>query len=525
MLAMAVALFASYSVATSGATAQTHARTLIPVADTYVTSAYPSTGFGARTNLDVASYPSTRTYLRFDVRAVTTTVTKATLRVYAPVSHPGGFQVRPVASTTWAEATTTWLNSPTVSSTVTGSSGPLTAGRWVTIDVTTLVRANSLVSMSLLPAGGALLSLRSRESGATAAQLVVESASASPTPSPVPTSTPTPTPTPAPSPTATTATTNAYYVAPTGSDSNPGTQAAPFRTFTYALTRLGPGKTLYARGGIYSERVVLSGSTLTPGTASQRVTVRNVPGERPIIKGLLWLSNASYWTIDGINVTWDTATGQPDEHMVKFYGGVGWAYRNAEVWGAHSYSGILVMGSASGWSLNHLYVHDTYATNGASQDHLIYVSTSGQGVIEYNLLVNSPNGRGIKLGNTDPGAGLPTNVTVRYNTIVNSGASNVSLSYDANGSNIHHNVLVSAGTNYANIGAYQLTGGGNVASQNIAWNGVSAIVPGTPITDAGGNVVLNPQLNANYKPQSATLYNASGVLLYGHRAGETISTP
>src|SRR3712207_8954295 len=36
----------------------------------------------------------------------------------------------------------------------------------------------------------------------------------------------------------------AYYLAPTGADTNPGTQSAPFKTFTVAMKKLRPGDTL-----------------------------------------------------------------------------------------------------------------------------------------------------------------------------------------------------------------------------------------------------------------------------------------
>ena len=47
-----------------------------------------------------------------------------------------------------------------------------------------------------------------------------------------------------------------------------------------------------------------------------------------------------YWTIRGINVTW--AAGNPDEPMARIYGGTGWELTGAEIWGAHSTSGLHV---------------------------------------------------------------------------------------------------------------------------------------------------------------------------------------
>jgi hypothetical protein len=313
---------------------------------------------------------------------------------------------------------------------------------------------------------------------------------------------------------------SALFVSPAGSDSNPGSEAAPFRTITHAMKQLRPGMTLIVRGGTYTERVVLRGSALTPGTPEARITVRNYPGERPVVQGLLWLSNASYWTLDGINVTWDAATGNREEHMMRFYGGEGMIYQNSELWGARSYAAILVTGGATNWNLNHLYVHDTIASNGENQDHLIYIAGATNGVIEHNLLVNASNGRGIKLGQHVDGTSLPANVIVRYNTIVNSNAGNVSLSYDARDNQVYGNVLVNAGKGYANVGAYKLHGANNVARGNITWLGeAGAVKKGTPVVD-GGNLVLDPMLDEAFRPTNPALYGADGTIAYGHLAGQ-----
>jgi hypothetical protein len=66
----------------------------------------------------------------------------------------------------------------------------------------------------------------------------------------------------------------AYYLAVNGNDANPGTEAAPFATFTFALKQLRAGDTLYVRGGTYVGDVILNGSaTLAKGTAANRITV------------------------------------------------------------------------------------------------------------------------------------------------------------------------------------------------------------------------------------------------------------
>src|SRR5215212_8647898 len=46
-----------------------------------------------------------------------------------------------------------------------------------------------------------------------------------------------------------------HFVSTTGSDSNPGTEARPWRTIRQSLTRLKPGQRLYVRGGTYKENI------------------------------------------------------------------------------------------------------------------------------------------------------------------------------------------------------------------------------------------------------------------------------
>jgi hypothetical protein len=306
------------------------------------------------------------------------------------------------------------------------------------------------------------------------------------------------------------------YVATNGSDSNPGTQAAPFRTLAKALPTLRAGDTLYVRGGTYRER--LKNPSIKAGTSSARITVANFPGERPVVSGLLWLKGASHWTLNGINVTWSTSN-TSSEHMVKLTDGTGWRMANAEVWGARSFAGILVAGSPSNWTLDRLYVHDTYATNNANQDHLIYVNTGmGGGTIENSVLAGSKNGRAVKVGPPSAGTNGVGNVTIRYNTMFdNRGPSNVQLSYGAAGNKIYRNIMVGSGSNKENITAYNLNGSGNYAQDNIGWDSRGVVVSSPYIANRGGNTRLDPKLanpaGGDFRPKtaSATAYGAHAV--------------
>jgi hypothetical protein len=317
------------------------------------------------------------------------------------------------------------------------------------------------------------------------------------TPAPTPIATAVPT-TPAPAPVSRDdVAAGAVYVATTGHDANGGTLDRPFRTIGRAVQALGPGSTLYVRGGTYVEN--LRNPSIKAGTASARVVVKAYPGERPVLQGLLWLKGASYWTIDGLNVTWGSGNGSGD-HMVKLTGGTGWVLQNSELWGARSYAALFVGGEPSDWRVLGNCIHDTIATNDTNQDHNIYVNSglgAGAGYIERNLIFNAPNGRNIKLGGSGTSSSEGSaNVTIRSNTLYGASQS-ISLSGGTRNTLIEWNVIVRA-TGGALIRAYELGGSGNVVRNNLGYDANELIRTdgAAGLVDAGGNLFpLNPKLS------------------------------
>ncbi len=100
-----------------------------------------------------------------------------------------------------------------------------------------------------------------------------------------------------------------YYVSLAGSDSNAGTQAAPWRTIQYAADTARAGSTVLVRGGIYEELVSIHAS----GNASDGfITFKNYPGETAVLEagritpsgrqGVLTIHNQSYIRIEGFEI-------------------------------------------------------------------------------------------------------------------------------------------------------------------------------------------------------------------------------
>jgi len=322
-------------------------------------------------------------------------------------------------------------------------------------------------------------------------------------------------------------------VATTGSDANPGTEAAPWRTIGHALPALTAGDTLVVHGGTYVEHVA---AVLHAGTASAPIVVRAASGERPIVKGLLWLSGPTWWTFDGLSVTWDPATDTASQHMVKLTGGSNWTFKNAEVWGAHSYAAILVSQNPSNWRITANCVHDTSPSNLVNQDHNIYVNSglsAGPGSIDHNVLFNAPNGRNVKLGGPSISDTNGTqNVSISYNTLYNA-SQNVGISGSSRNNTVDHNIIDKSLGNHLIYG-YSLFGTGNVASNNVGFES-TRLIDGTNISDGGGNLFpRDPKFDAigcaGFHPADSTsqaygAYAGGGVIPAPNPTSAPTATP
>ena len=104
-------------------------------------------------------------------------------------------------------------------------------------------------------------------------------------------------------------TNTSFYVSTTGNDSNPGSEAAPWRTVQHAADTARAGSVVLVRGGIYEELVSINAS----GNASDGfITFKSYPGETAILdathftpsgrQGILTIHNQSYVRIQGFEI-------------------------------------------------------------------------------------------------------------------------------------------------------------------------------------------------------------------------------
>ncbi|HEU4424714.1 MAG TPA: right-handed parallel beta-helix repeat-containing protein [Pilimelia sp.] len=154
-------LFTTVGAAPAGAV------TLNPVADTYVDSSSPSSNFGTRIYMRTDNSPTLNAYLRFDVQGAGPT---AILRFFAETSNGLGVNVHTVDNNTWGETTTTFSNAPAIGPVI-ASTGPITAGTWQQVNVSSAITGNGLVSFALTSPSTTATRFTSRE-GVNQPQLV-----------------------------------------------------------------------------------------------------------------------------------------------------------------------------------------------------------------------------------------------------------------------------------------------------------------------------------------------------------------
>ncbi|HEX9666329.1 MAG TPA: hypothetical protein VGA95_07180 [Thermodesulfobacteriota bacterium] len=105
---------------------------------------------------------------------------------------------------------------------------------------------------------------------------------------------------------------SAFYISPTGSDSNPGTSDRPWKTFSFAIPKLQPGVTLVLKTGTYTKTTtglpyVNCASNAKNGSAGSPITVKAENERQAFLSSdgsveALRMENCSYWNIEGLRL-------------------------------------------------------------------------------------------------------------------------------------------------------------------------------------------------------------------------------
>lgn len=270
--ALLAALFAATVASLGGpATAGAATMTFAATEDARVEQLSPSQNFGTY-KLAGNAKPVVRSYIKFPVTGLTGSVVSAKLRIFPNTASTTGFQVRGAASS-WSEMNITWANAPGIGGSVAASGAYSCCAGYVEVDATPLVAANGAVTVVLTTTGPAA-EYRSREWGSSyVPQLIVSTAD------------------PSPAPAAT------RYVSPTGSDTNDGSSAAPWRTVAKAASSAPAGSSVVIMGGNYAEDVTFS----TPGTASSPTSFAANGSDAVTVRSMTL--KASNLTVRGMNIS------------------------------------------------------------------------------------------------------------------------------------------------------------------------------------------------------------------------------
>lgn len=168
-----------------------------PTSDTYVSESSPTQNYGTKTSFYADGSPNVMSMIRFNVTGLNgSSVTKATLSIYALSSNKGGVSLGLYNNEDWTESGITYntLDSVAVGSAFVTTS-PTTSGQWVNFDVTAQIANEGPYTFMLLPTNSTNTKFASREAGtATAPKLVIETDAAAPSVPPAPAPAPSPAP-------------------------------------------------------------------------------------------------------------------------------------------------------------------------------------------------------------------------------------------------------------------------------------------------------------------------------------------
>ena len=190
------------------------------------------------------------------------------------------------------------------------------------------------------------------------------------------------------------ATSCTYVAAPSGSDSNPGTLAAPFQTVQKLISTLQAGQTGCLRAGTYDEDVTFR----TGGTETAPITLTSYPGETATIVGRMYVAaGADYTTITGLDLDGTNSQLLPSptigaNHVTFSYDDVTNNHHTGVCFGigAGSY------GWATGTLVTHSRIHDCGQLPATNYQHGFYIGSASDTTIEWNLIYGNAD-RGIQL--------------------------------------------------------------------------------------------------------------------------------
>ena len=282
----------------------------------------------------------------------------------------------------------------------------------------------------------------------------------------------------------------AFYVSTSGSDSNPGTEASPWGTVQKALDTLQAGQIAYVRAGTYSQNLLLRRG----GTATAPFTVRNYPGEQPVLQPgtgqsdnipLQLANGAAYVRFQGLIV--EGATGSSTTNVYARASAHDIELSNCELRGSQR-QGFFSEASTSAVQIIGCSIHDNGGSGPTQLDHNVYMQGKGH-VLANSRIANAPNGFNVQIYPSSD------HIIITENTIV--GAFRDGIIVGGDGGGVTTNLTI-ANNVIAFNGRYGIStfwggyvGTGNLATRNVVWGNSWGELVGTGI-DFLENTIADP---------------------------------
>jgi hypothetical protein len=150
-----------------------------PAADAWVNQSSPTQNQGAAKTLKIDGKAINTTFLRFTVTGITGPVQSAWIELEVRGASADGGTIRPVAANGWGEFTITYGNQPTIGGSALDTTGAVTVGEILQLDVTPAISQNGTYSFAITGNGSRGWSVRSREGSANTPMLFISAGSSS----------------------------------------------------------------------------------------------------------------------------------------------------------------------------------------------------------------------------------------------------------------------------------------------------------------------------------------------------------
>jgi hypothetical protein len=145
--ALALPLLAAMSTRAGVASPTTESVRLPVIGDAYVSASKPTFNYGTRSTLKTGESGGYESFVKVDSRGLNGKVITATLKIYN-LTDSSGFVVSRVDDSSWAEKSITYETAPVIGGMV-SSTGDVLAGTWSSLDVTTMLWGDGVVSFAL----------------------------------------------------------------------------------------------------------------------------------------------------------------------------------------------------------------------------------------------------------------------------------------------------------------------------------------------------------------------------------------